>query len=902
MKRIVAFFVSIIILFSNIIPVTASNDTDIYGVIKAEFSDNKGITEEISVMIQGDHVYANAEELGKRLGYQVKDTNNECITIFNTEKNDLPYCITQFYYESTKVNHMLFSQMVDSYEAPFASVKNDMGLWIPFEYSLLILNSSMLILDDTALIDMPEKKIVDLFLDIMWNHNIYSFDWSKDFGYSDLDWNIIGTFSHIVNLFNGLLKFDGYSWLQLFQTITLSPAAFDDRYGKDISMLFCTESSKELEAIIDEVDSLYNAFTENGEFGKKLKSYSDALDYNVGTLYDISEQIFDNIKNGNSSYAVYNQSYQAFENVLDKQTWFSHTGGNIIEIQKGISKAVPYVDIALKVGEVVKYGEEFGKQDEFSIRALTRYLDSTTNGSTVSQQTKKAMKDYKDSLQKSLIEYSAKRIFDENVANWIKEGAEYTFGDLLGLEANAILIAWNLASNFIPFISSGLSSADKFELALYSYCLQSDAFSIYQDFRNQTFSNVENVTTDNLYRLSQDCYVYLKSCYITRDAALGSLEGKFEAGMNREDVQPLLDYQNEINKDIAKHLTTLKDAKETNEKQIYGFLPDDNKIYLQNYSDDKLIGIIKNVGTLDISNNIFNQYLSELYRYGIRQFDINNYNIEDLIDFIYYIIEYEGLGKADVYNEEAGYISVDEQTVNNILSKYFGLASPKQTIGDNIYDSNKYYFLMGNLGYTFFEVSGDLLIVDNIEMNNGIYNVDFNILHIYNSNETEEINPITNWETYYQYDMDDVKKDKFCEIIGSGSAVFVQRENELNLISLNSSDTKEIKNQLDGHWLSHHESFAEYADLRIQEDNNYVKLGVRSITVEGTYYVRDDGALMVTDLTGEIYNNAEVSYSPYEEDGYLEIFYHQETETLTCKFYFTSDELITEYTLFREYD
>lgn len=119
---------------------------------------------------------------------------------------------------------------------------------------------------------------------------------------------------------------------------------------------------------------------------------------------------------------------------------------------------------------------------------------------------------------------------------------------------------------------------------------------------------------------------------------------------------------------------------------------------------------------------------------------------------------------------------------------------------------------------------------------------------------------------------------------------------------MDSIDAKGIENQLDGHWLSHHESFAEYADLRIQEDNNYVKLGVRSITVEGTYHVRDDGALMVTDLTGEIYNNAEASYSPYEEDGYLEIFYHQETDTLTCKFYFTSDELITEYTLFREYD
>ena len=36
-----------------------------------------------------------------------------------------------FYYDSTKVRHMLFNKMVD-YEAPFKIVKNSDGVWIPF--------------------------------------------------------------------------------------------------------------------------------------------------------------------------------------------------------------------------------------------------------------------------------------------------------------------------------------------------------------------------------------------------------------------------------------------------------------------------------------------------------------------------------------------------------------------------------------------------------------------------------------------------------------------------------------------------------------------------------------------------------------------------------------------------
>ena len=63
------------------------------------------------------------------------------------------------------------------------SVKNREGSWIPLEYSLLLINSGMMITDDALLIDIPTKRIIDYFYDIAKNSEKYNFDWADDFGY-----------------------------------------------------------------------------------------------------------------------------------------------------------------------------------------------------------------------------------------------------------------------------------------------------------------------------------------------------------------------------------------------------------------------------------------------------------------------------------------------------------------------------------------------------------------------------------------------------------------------------------------------------------------------------------------------------------------------------------------------
>lgn len=98
-----------------------------------------------------------------------------------------------------------------------------------------------------------------------------------------------------------------------------------------------------------------------------------------------------------------------------------------------------------------------------------------------------------------------------------------------------------------------------------------------------------------MYELSQYCYIYLKSCYVSREAALASLANK--SSSTKEKIQPLIDYQNSINTEIAEIMVELKGANKTNDGLVFGFLPTDNKGYLDEYDNSGLIQWIRTIET-----------------------------------------------------------------------------------------------------------------------------------------------------------------------------------------------------------------------------------------------------------------------------------------------------------------
>lgn len=608
MKKAISLFLVLVMMISMSVPAFAAESSEEYYTIQVEYSDNTVYQESLDIMIQNDNVFVDAEMLAERLGYTFGENGESAVILNKDTSKNLPFGITQFKYNSTQVSHMLFNNMIDTYEAPFASVKNNEGSWIPFEYSLLLFNSGMMITDDAVLIDIPTKRIIDYFFDVAKNSTKYGFDWADDFGYTETDIKVLGGSSHLINVFNGVLGFDGASWASLFQQFAGSMDSYDKKYGENLAMLLCTESDKELQASIDQVDMFINLLNEDGNLGEMLSSTSAMLDSQVGTLYENCEDILQKVKDGNSPLVSYNKSYQALEAALDRQTWFSNTGGNILEVQKGISsaagKAFTVLDVGTKVLEVVGYAQEFQNQDSFSLAAFTHYLDTANNGLELPEKMKESMVDYSDTLSDNIGEYMTKR-FTENVGQWIID--EVPMHEVLGIQAAGALFAWDIASNTIPFISNGLSGADNFELALYSMVFQSDTFLNYLSKRDSVFANAENITAEHMYELSQYCYIYLKSCYVTREAALASLANKSDS--TKEKIQPLIDYQNSINTEIAEIMVELKRANKTSDGLVFGFLPTDNEDYLSKYDDSQFIQWIE---TLERENSdIFSLLPSE---------------------------------------------------------------------------------------------------------------------------------------------------------------------------------------------------------------------------------------------------------------------------------------------------
>jgi hypothetical protein len=602
MKRLIAVVLSVCMLFTSVNTAFATETSDDeYYVALVEYSDNIGIGEELDVLIANDCVYANAETLGKRLGYQVIK-KDDCITIYNTDDETLPQGFTVFYYDSTKVEHTVFNMKMSSYESPAKCISNDKGVWIPLEYALLILNSGMMITDNTVCIDIPEPTVLDIYRELMSQSSEFLFDWGDDFGYEDLDWEIIGASSHMVNLLNGLLKKDGTSWLELIQTFAMDSSAYDEKYGQDIAKLFCIQSDDEFQASVKDVQEKLSYFSADGALGKTLSTIQKQEETEIAAWTKTCNDIMANVQAGNTPYVMYNKAYQQLERACDEANWFAETGGTILEVQKGFSEATGALNTLFTMAEVVGYADEFKNQDEYSVDTLNLVMKNMDSQSVMSKNMQKSISDYIALLETDITDYTATRYFEENIDDWILKGLGVS--EELGTEATLALIAWNLASDKIPFINNGLNGTDKFELTLYASLMQSSTYLAYQNKRDAVFADESQMTAENLYEVSQYCYAYLKSCYITRAAALGSLTGKMESV--KEQIQPLIDYENQINADIAEYLVKLKEVKKDNSTLCFGFLPENNEDYLKSKSN-----MVNTISEICYNNSVYNSILQE---------------------------------------------------------------------------------------------------------------------------------------------------------------------------------------------------------------------------------------------------------------------------------------------------
>lgn len=609
MKRVISFFLCAIMLMSSAHTVLATEITDIsYNTLSVEFSDNLGTTEDLKAMVTEDHFYVDAEQLGDRLGYQV-EVGNEYVAIYNKSfSNTVPYGLTAFYYDSTKVRHMLFNKMVD-YEAPFKIVKNSDGVWIPFEFSLLLLNSSDVVLDNQVHIEMPQKNIIDIYMDILKNNDRYLFDWKSDAGASDGSIFAMGTGAYFVQVFSGILAKDGASWLQLIDSFNLKMDSYDRKYAESFARMFCTYSDEELTLNVEAMKEKMKPFNGDNWVTKSIKTVDDILDDNIGDLSEKTAALKKKIvvENG-TSVAKFNKSYQELDKMCNTSDFFSDVTDPFFMASEKFKDSTSFLDVFYKISEVVGYASEFKNQDEFAVKSLDTFIKNADSSCVMSKAMKDSMEEYKKTLETDIVAYSAYNYLMNNMTDLFTDTIDIST-TILDMDSKLYLLAWDIAKGAIPLVKDSLSNTDCFLQSMYAGVVQSDTFCAYINRRNDVFGDAKNITPENLYELSQYCYAYLKSCYITRDAAVGSLTEK-----TKKNNPTYASTQKMVNQEIAEYLIKLKNADKTNKYGCYGFLPENNEQYLGEYDDSSLINCL---GTSKDGEELYKDIL-DMYYYKIK--------------------------------------------------------------------------------------------------------------------------------------------------------------------------------------------------------------------------------------------------------------------------------------------
>lgn len=646
MKRIISIVCCVIMLMSSAYTVSATEIGDMqnsYTTLSVEFSDNIGQYEDLDILVKDEHVYANAEQLGERLGYQV-EVGKDYAAVYNKQfSNSVPYGLTTFYYDSKKVGHMLFNKMVD-YEAPIETIKNDDGAWIPLEFSLLVLNSSDVVLDNQVHIEMPQKNIVDLYMDVLKNKDRYLYDWKNDAGASDGAIFAMGSSAYIVQLFNGVLDTDGASWLQLMNGFCSNTDIYDAKYAQDFAKMFCTYSDEEINQSVSDIKESLKPFNGDNWVIKSIKKIGNLYDDKIGELSKISEDLKTKIDAENkASMIAYNKSYQEFEKLYDRADFFYDATDPFVLASDKVKDATSFLDVYYSISQIVGYASEFNNQDKFAMESLETFIDNSGSQSIMSQNMKNSMKDYKNTLETDVVSYSAYNYLMDNMGDWITDALDVS-STILDAKSKALLLAWSLSKGTMPFYKNGLSNTDCFLQSMYAGVVQADTMNMYITKRNDVFSDSKNITPEKLYELSKYCYAYLKSCYITRDAAVGSLTEK-----TKKDNPTYASTQEMVNKEIASCLVKLKNADKNNKYGCYGFLPEDDDKYLEEFDDSTLVQSIKNNADKDdiyqefIKNEQFNDYINDEWK-------VNKPSQYSLLD-----IDQDGENELIIRDENVGY-------------------------------------------------------------------------------------------------------------------------------------------------------------------------------------------------------------------------------------------------------
>lgn len=569
--------------------------------VPVEYSDNLGKQEVLEVMIKDGNIYVDAMALAKRLGYQTENTE-DYISIYNTDNSEVPVGNTQFFYGNTVVKHRIFEKMIGSYEAPFPSLNNDRGSWIPLEYSLLMLNSGMMILDNIMLIDIPCKNIMDYCYDLWKSMESYNFIWNM--GFEELGRTEEGTdiakLDAMIKSFEYTLKLDGSAWSHLFRAISLNSLEYGEDCAETLAVGLCCESAGEFGLSMEKVESGEESFLGSGQIGRRMERYPVTVDSVVDDLYMSCKELLERTEEENSPAVVYSRAYQALKKATDREIWFSDIGSKSIEVHKEAEYSSSVRDIGMDVKRAVEYRDEFNNQDEFAFGAVMHYLDCAENDAILPGDIPLLIDESVGRILRYSEMHSPARFLIENMEEWYSD----SLPDLKAMGKQVMLNVYIRDAFFdmksaMPSKKEKIEMVEMVEMLLYSLEFQESAFVNCRKLLGEIFENPEKFLAEDWYGLSQYCYTYLKSCYTARCIGMNL----FKRSLQKEVGQWEAERQNKINYEVSKAMVQFKTANKTNKKRVYGFLPADNETYLNEYDNRSMIAWIdKQSAVKDVSS------------------------------------------------------------------------------------------------------------------------------------------------------------------------------------------------------------------------------------------------------------------------------------------------------------
>lgn len=490
---------------------------------------------------------------------------------------------------------------------------------------------------------------------------------------------------------------------------------------------------------------------------------SDAISaqYNMDNMKAIEDYALDFSKMGSKVVSVMagnNPATSQFESsIATAVEGISVLTGNTNNWIDAIANLETIIQNYAKYDDFLKLIEERGEGElQVAARTLREGMSEAMEIklNTYKEVSKENLEEYSefffDDMFFSILKSTPQYISDENVKFFVDGG------DAIVSKINVLRDSWDLGTMIGKLVGNiAVGGEDIINrlmemMALHdiSVILQEEIIDLSKEFVNKYGTKEEENIVNNYILYSQ----YLIGCRIRGEYCMYSTVAN-DAGLlswfNKEDANQAkewYEYKTSIILNIQENLLKICDVQEMNNNSI--------KTNLQ---------------------NDLNKMLSEIYGYGLRKYDKSSINFEDIMDFVYNCVYARGIGTYTEY-KNTSYLAIDEQEMDEILDYFFGISAPKEQIGSVLYNDGKYYFIIHDFG----KIGMPVILVNKIEENEMDVRVSFDMVYVWPENfDTGELNPIEDWNIYYDYSIEQIKDDKFCEVRGTGEAILEIDEDKI---------------------------------------------------------------------------------------------------------------------------